>query len=283
MLGVGLMLAGAAATAAQPPSHRLILWGFDKVHLGTLEGERSSDWRLKLTPLPVDPPVRNLIAASAGAGRLTLVGLKNDVREWAIFVVGIPSGRVEATVSREALTVALAPDGQRLAFTAPTQKPAIGASLMMTDLKGVEMRVLVQEQVGSRFHLSWHPSGETLVFDGTDGWIWSVRLADGQTSRLVEGQSPQWAPDGHRLVFRRGQSAYIWEKGNVRLLHTRRFWQSDLSGSPTWSPRGDIVTWNGLSGYEFECLLIEAASGRAWSIYKGSYWCGPWLQQPAKP
>jgi hypothetical protein len=27
--------------------------------------------------------------------------------------------------------------------------------------------------------------------------------------------------------------------------------------------------------------LIEAASGTTWSVYKGSYWCGPWLQLPA--
>jgi Tol biopolymer transport system component len=272
---------GNGCNCRSPAADQLILWGFDKVFLGTLEEGRFRGWRLKLTPLPVNPPVKNLIASSAAAGRLALVGLKHDTREWAIFVVSMPSGRVEATVSREALTVALAPDGQRLAFTAPTQKPATGASLLMTDVEGAAIRVLVREQVGSTFHLSWHPSGETLAFDGPDGWIWSVRIADGQTDRLVEGQPPQWAPDGRRLTFRRGPAAYIWDKGPVRLLHTRRFWQSNLGGAPAWSPRGDVVTWNGLNGYEFECLLIEAASGTTWSVYKGSYWCGPWLQLPA--
>jgi len=65
---------GNGCNCRSPAADQLILWGFDKVFLGTLEEGRFRGWRLKLTPLPVNPPVKNLIASSAAAGRLALVG-----------------------------------------------------------------------------------------------------------------------------------------------------------------------------------------------------------------
>jgi len=104
--------------------------------------------------------------------------------------VDATSGRVEGRLSQEAVHVAFAPRGKLLAFLAPTRKPAIGLDIVLWNLDTSTSRVLVQNRVGGRFGLSWHPSGETLAFDGTDGWIESVGLDDGQTTRLVEGTTP---------------------------------------------------------------------------------------------
>jgi WD40 repeat protein len=176
--------------------------------------------------------------------------------------------------------VALAPDRRHVAFTVP--KSGATFDIVLWDVQASTTRTIVRSHPGSGWGLAWKPMSNVVTFDGADGWIYTASAVDGRVSRLVEGESPAWAPDGGRLALRRGQTVYVYEiaTGETRRLHTRRWWlwQSKLNAAPpSWSPDGQFVVWNGEILYDIECLFINAESGVVHRVYKGPYWCGPWL------
>jgi len=277
-----MQLLGCTSTRLEiGASARLVFWGFDKVFLAEVREESFGALHLEQSRLPLSPPLRDLNGVSGAGSRLALVGRRQDNTAWNIFVVDAASGRAESEVPYDGRGIGLAPGGQRVAFLAPAPKPTARLDLVVRDLATSSLRVVVPGPVGFPLSLSWHSSGESIAYDGVDGWIYSVRVADGQTTRLVEGTTPAWAPDGRRLTFRRDQTVYLYElaTGMVTALHTRRARQSQLGvGFPSWSPDERFVTWNGEIAYDRECILIEVATGKAHSIYEGPYRCGPWVE-----
>jgi Tol biopolymer transport system component len=292
LFALAVPVAGCASVRLDvEPSVRLVFWRGEKVFLAAGGAPHVDMVQLAFGPplegmadkSPSGQPVGAVSDASASGQRLALLARRHYTEEWAAYVVDAASGRVEAAVPHQGRGVALAPGGRRVALAPPSPKPIFGLDVVVWDLETSASRVLVPgpSPVDARVRLSWHPSGEALAYDGADGWIYSVELAGGPPTRLVEGTAPAWAPDGRRLAFRRGQTVHLYEPatGRVTALHTRRAWQSGLNaGLPSWSPDGKYLTWNGEIFYDIECILIEAATGRARSISRGPYWCGPWLE-----
>jgi Tol biopolymer transport system component len=272
-----LFTACSVASIDVDPGDRLVLWGFDKVFLAY---PVKSGNTIEPRQLAVDPTITDLVAASAAGRQLAVVGRSRDSHEQGIFVVDVQTGRVVNRLPRSAISVSFDRSGKTLAFMGASLPPARGLDLMLWNVGESAVRVLV-EDCRSCGNVSWHPRGGELVFDGKDGWIHQVRVTDGQISRLVEGRSPAWSPDGRHLTYRRGQTAYLYDVATTREtpLVTRRWWQSEFNvGMPSWSPNGKVMTWNAEIGKDIDCILVDAATRRASSVYRGSYWCGPWVE-----
>ncbi len=127
--------------------------------------------------------------------------------------------------------------------------------------------------------LNWFPGGDRIAF-ARDAGIWTLPLFGGEPTRLAEGESPAWSPDGTRL-------AYHWLSGFEYLPFLRVIADTVppdtsivLGGNPDWSPSGDTIAfdlftdWGGmwtegiallsLAGAD-TCSLVSFGQQPSWS------------------
>ncbi|HEU5153106.1 MAG TPA: protein kinase [Gemmatimonadales bacterium] len=114
--------------------------------------------------------------------------------------------------------------------------------------------------VASAFNPRWSPDGSHLAVDEGIGGVHRIWVTDanGRNSRQVTSDSsevvvhmsPDWSPDGKRLVFRRIQQ----QKSDivaVDLATGKTTWVTHddvLDVNPTWSPTGRFVYFSSLRG-----------------------------------
>lgn len=93
--------------------------------------------------------------------------------------------------------------------------------------------------------LKFSNSGDYLAFVKSDGWIWIYDCKKNTTNRLTEGNSPQWSPDGHKIIFERNNSIAICDvsgTGNERTLYTAKQFGNDARFiKPKVSPDGAVI------------------------------------------
>lgn len=277
-----ILVAATARVVAIPErgSWRLLLWGFDQILAGEMHhGE------LKAVPIPLKGNTGDIAGVSAVGDRLALIriGVKSAVPEREIVIFSLPTGLPVAVVTIPARSLAVAPDGGSVGFTAyagrrgDTDVYDVGIWSQATG----KTRVLAPKVASATTSLTWGSRSDEIAFDGLDGWITSLKVQDGSRRRLVRGQAPAWSPDGRRLAYFRDQSLNLYDpdRGGSAELFRRHFWQTDFVGPIFWKPDGSQLAINvnaGIWGMELRCVLVEL-SGEAKSVYKGSRWCGPWL------
>jgi hypothetical protein len=286
--------------APQEPE-RLVFWGLEKIFLGEVRERWFVGPTVRLTELTTDQPVHNIIDVNVVGQKMTVVGAERPLSpaSFRIFVVNPVSGRVEARIPERGQTAAPAPDGHQVAFTAFSGSPEIRKrrecsnpevcwDVRIWDLGTSGVSVIAKATAHRATALSWRPAANELVFDATDGWIYSVELKRHRTVRLIKGTSPSWAPDGKRIAFRRGDILFLYDTATstetkVYEHHVRR---SELVGPGFWSPDGRYIAMNaGTSGRVGEysrCTLVDVNSGKAREVHKDFlaetfYQCGPWV------
>ncbi|HDN80487.1 MAG TPA: hypothetical protein ENG33_08500, partial [Chloroflexi bacterium] len=125
---------------------------------------------------------------------------------------------------------------------------------------------------------AWSPDGKWVAFarwEGEAKGIWVVK-ADGSEEWPIfihpQAKSPAWSPEGDRIVFTRQQGGRLhketrcffgrcftlgpdphWRLATIE-VHTKRF--ADLpcdehSFSPSWSPDGRLIVYDGDQGLNF--------------------------------
>jgi hypothetical protein len=217
---VGVVFLSASCAVARLDVNerdRLVLWGFDKVFLAGID---RSGRALEPRPLSIDADISNLVAVTGVGRRLVLVGKPRDSNDLRISVIDTQTGRLVSTLPRSAVSVALDPSGNVLAFIGASAPPARRLDLMLWNVGGPTFRVLI-EDVRSHGRMTWHPRGDELAFDGEDGWIHKVRVANRQISRIIEGRSPAWSPNGNNLTFRRDQTVYVYDAATSKETRKR--------------------------------------------------------------
>ncbi len=129
--------------------------------------------------------------------------------------------------------------------------------------------------------LSVSPDGRRLVLAAApppleDPQIFTVGLDGGGMTQLTSGpapaRTPEFSPDGRRIVFARryhgkGGLFTVGSDGSgLRPLTSR-----PGDGSPSYSPSGDRIVFNGHSGHHTRILSIRAGGGGRTVLTHGSF------------
>ncbi len=138
-----------------------------------------------------------------------------------------------APVEYRILSLAVSPDGHRLAVA--TQPPGVG---------------------------------ETQIF--------AIDLTSGEMKQLTLGpgaaRTPEFSPDGRRVAFStRFQGSGGLYTVNPNTLGLRRLTSRPGDGSPSYSPSGDRIVFNGHSGGHIRIFSIRASGGDRTALTSGPF------------
>lgn len=134
-------------------------------------------------------------------------------------------------------------DGQRLAMV--RQGQIFKAEVSGSDPPAVDTSTIQQlTTTGRFFHPDLSPNGETVAYRNTTGdtvGVWLTPVDDStRRSFFAYGGTPDWFPDGKRLLYPR--DGEIWIRFFNRSTAERiRSNLSGVIGSPTVSPTGDEI------------------------------------------
>jgi len=132
---------------------------------------------------------------------------------------------------------------------------------------------------------SWSPDGGTIAYvhiardieEGAQGpWqIWLHSVSTGEREYLIEGDHPDWSPDGTNLVFTGGRGIQLVD---IKTGGVREVISMPVAAFPQWSPEGDRILfrpWVDSTGMDLYLvntdgaglvhLPISAPSGGDWS------------------
>ena len=111
---------------------------------------------------------------------------------------------------RTASDVALAPDGERIAFVVTqidSTENAYYSHIWVADVEGVGARPYTRGQVRDRNPV-WAPDGSKLAFQSNrdgDSQIYVLSMAGGEAQAVTDmetgASNPVWSPDGTKLLF----------------------------------------------------------------------------------
>ncbi|MHC4820161.1 MAG: protein kinase domain-containing protein [Planctomycetota bacterium] len=168
---------------------------------------------------------------------------------------------------------ALAPDGGRVAYTAPD---ADGVRQVWVQAVESQEPLQVTREKKDCAYPSWSTRGDALLFERVErviSWfpprhetsVWSVPSTGGAARRLISNAgSPSWSRDGNTIAFeRRGE---IWladaDGGNARLVPGPSGGDLQARRHPRISPAGDrIAYFSARLGPAGDYMVIDIAGG----------------------
>lgn len=231
--------------------------------LAAAPGERHASMNALIHALSARPMSRPalvvaaVVVVAAAAVAVGMMGLRRaPVRPRGPAVLA----RVTSFVGEERLEAPrISPDGKQVLFRR-------GQKVYLMDLPRGEPRELVIPSVGRIVSVSdWFPDGKRVLLslaerpDAAVG-LYAVSLADGQHTRLADGDGPgAVSPDGRRVALRNGMRLELVDvehPGPGRLVH------QDVGSAPiltraAWSPEGDLLAWLSSDGLHVEILDLE--------------------------
>jgi Tol biopolymer transport system component len=158
------------------------------------------------------------------------------------------------------LFAAVAPDGTRLAYSAPDTAAPNASALWTVNIDGTGRQKLAGDADGAILAVSWSPRGDLIAFErrsviGVRGELGRPRVLavrpDGGGGGLLYGRGdesgalPVWSPDGRRLVVfeaGRGGRAIVDPAGASVVI------PSGGTDTGSWSPDGLEVGFADLAG-----------------------------------
>jgi Tol biopolymer transport system component len=134
------------------------------------------------------------------------------------------------------------PDGSRLAHAGSLDMDLGAHTIETIRSDGSGRRVVLRLPRGAWpgiTNVAWSPRGDRLAYDRA-GWIWTVRLQGGSSTRLARGWKPVWSPRGDKLLY------VSWRDDAVSVIDiaTRRvrvLARAPEVSLPAWSPDGRRV------------------------------------------
>jgi Tol biopolymer transport system component len=153
------------------------------------------------------------------------------------------------------LFVAVAPDGERVAYSAPELDAPDASGLWVANLDGSGRRKIAGDANGAILGLSWSPRGDVIAYErrsviGPRGELGRPRIlavrSDGGGAGLLYGRGeetgslPVWSPDGRRLIVAdagRGGRTIVDPAGSPVTIPGYGI------DSGSWSPNGKLVAF----------------------------------------
>jgi WD40-like Beta Propeller Repeat len=145
-----------------------------------------------------------------------------------------------------------APEGTRLAFTAPREEPA-DVALFVMGADGSGLREVGGSNLGSP---SWSPDGTRIAY--LDDWrgttaIYVLDVSTGERSRVtgedLDVATPDWSPDGTSIVFAAEEPDVLPEfidlfKVDLETLEIEQLTDApEPDFDPEWSPDGTKIVF----------------------------------------
>ena len=201
-------------------------------------GAIASGFNRKLTQLTFGEGVEEWPAWSPDGTRLAYVGDVGGVRRLFLRTLATGAERRLSSEPRDEIQPAWSPDGRRLVFV---RARAADGKLEPNDING------------------WYEEG---------GDIWTVELATGRETRLVENAfNPAYSPRGDRLAF------------DASWAGARRIWTADSTGrnprqvtsdsseavvhtGPRWSPDGSKLAFRRIEKIKSDIVVVDLVSQR---------------------
>lgn len=216
------------------------------------------------------------IVGTAASGQLGATG-----ETLAIYrQVGDTSELWLADAGTGALLRRIAGDAHRLLLGAPDWTPdgaALAATVAVADgdvdgwlfpIDGSAPTPLVTGP-GKQDGVSISPDGRTLAYISDAGLpeydIFTRGVAGGESTRLTEHEgrdaSPQWSPDGARILFRRATDGVsdIWVMNADGTEQARLTDNGAGNFDPRWSPDGGQVLFTSNLGGDYDIWIMDAA------------------------
>ena len=211
--------------------------------------------------------------ASTGARRDMIVfvrqdpqaaGLNAGVDLWTIAAAGGHARRLVGGAGWDEQP-AWSPDGSRIAFARSIftpGEPDIGLKSLdvwTVAAHGRGWRKLTRDGSSSP---DWSPDGRRLVLGRGDGVV--VVRRDGSRKRRIvrrdDPAAPTWSPDGKRIAFiPPGELRIVGATGRGQRLLARG---ADSGGSPSWSPDGSRIAFAGRRTLE-GVFVVPSRGGRS--------------------
>jgi Tol biopolymer transport system component/plastocyanin len=210
------------------------------------------------------------------------------------------------------------PDGKRIAFVSELHKtvgeprnPFSEPRIYVMNADGSGITKLTQDWWGEDQSPAWSPDGGRIAFargeclesDATapqrrctviaNGAIYVMNADGSAVTRLVDGYTPSWSPDGSKIAFVKSSAVYVMNddgSGVTRLTTTPAFtwrpaWSPDgtriaFAGGPDESTKSDLYVINS-DGSGLRRLTLSGGESPSWSpdgskiVYVGVVPC-PW-------
>ena len=149
-------------------------------------------------------------------------------------------------------SVAWAPDGSRLAFSAVTTSWDDGYRIFLVDRDGADMRRL-QTGAEPALYPAFSPDGSRIAYSsgrGGDSDVYVIEVDGGKTTRLTHGEGadgyPSWSPDGAKIAFHSARDGnyeiYVMNADGSDETRITEHPADDYN--PAWSPDGRWIAFD---------------------------------------
>ncbi len=187
--------------------------------------------------------------------------------DYSIYVVQADGNGLTSVIG-EASQPAFSPDGQKIVFHSWRQDKQ---RLQVVSAKGGEMADVI---IGSQIEdgaPSWSRDGSKIAFAsnkaGDRKWRIYVSwlVGTGKPVELRLGESPDWSPEGDRIVYRgcdeRGDNCgiYIMDENGANPI---RLTTDASDNAPAWSPDGSQVVFMSARDGNREIYVVDLANPR---------------------
>lgn len=185
------------------------------------------------------------------------------------------------------------PSGRRLVFS----RLSGGAELFVVRRDGAGERQITDEG-GYNYGASWSPGGGRLVYHSATFErpgrfdIFVVNLKSGSRRQLTDSTtrgfisaSPEWSPDGKRIVYSRTNDG----DGEIMLMKSdgsnkRKLTENEvLDGQPSWSPDGRYIVFVRKVDEKHQIFRMPADGDGVRRVSNGKRedYCPDWLRKPS--
>jgi hypothetical protein len=165
------------------------------------------------------------------------------------------TGTRSRLVARGGLQPSWSPDARRVAYVAPGAGAA--GDVFVLDADG-KWKGRITETTADERSPDWAPDGRRLVVERDERIV--VVRADGSRSRvLAPGHEPDWSPNGRLIVFESGGDLFTIEPSGRRL---RRLTQTPaFETAPAWSPDSRRVAFVTDEGLQANLRILDLVGG----------------------